>query len=298
MADLRRLVIEDAPAEPLMVADASANATDLRVVGAARDFEVESSAVALTGMGSLVLDRSVIVRGRENGLGASGLGARLTARDLVVADTLTNPSGRFGYGVASGLGVGLELERVLVHEATSIGVVIDGVDTQGTVDDLWVNATRPAQSGFFGRGVQVQNAARLTIARARLHGNHEASLVAAGVGASGTATDVEVVATQDRGCAAFGCPSAGIAAGGYDRGALFLERFRVAGSHLVGVQVAQDGEVDLRDGLVEDNPIGANVQVPGFDVSRLQERVLYRENGVNLDTEALPVPEPTGAFGP
>lgn len=48
----------------------------------------------------------------------------------------------------------------------------------------------------------------------------------------------------------------------------------------------------MRVGEVSDNPIGVNVQVAGFDLDRLMEGVVYRDNGRNIDGESLPVPDP------
>ena len=73
-----------------------------------------------------------------------------------------------------------------------------------------------------------------------------------------------------------------------------LERFRIDGNALIGIQVALDGAIDLTDGVVSDNPIGANVQVAGFDLERLRDRVEYRDNGINLETAELAIPVPTG----
>jgi hypothetical protein len=72
-----------------------------------------------------------------------------------------------------------------------------------------------------------------------------------------------------------------------------MERFRVRGSPLVGVQLALGGEVDLVEGEVVENVVGVNVQVPDYDLSRLTERVEYRDNETNLDAMSLPVPDPT-----
>ena len=58
------------------------------------------------------------------------------------------------------------------------------------------------------------------------------------------------------------------------------------------MQLALGGTVSLQDGEVSRNPVGANVQTEGFDLSRLQDRVLYVDNGINLDSSQMPVPEP------
>jgi hypothetical protein len=60
------------------------------------------------------------------------------------------------------------------------------------------------------------------------------------------------------------------------------------------VQLALDGSIDLSDGEVSGALVGACVQVPGYDIARLQDRVLYRDNGTNLDVTTLPIPELDG----
>ena len=59
-----------------------------------------------------------------------------------------------------------------------------------------------------------------------------------------------------------------------------------------GVHVV-DSEVDLSSGEVRENLIGACVQAAGYDVARLTDDVRYIENGTNLDSVELPVPDPT-----
>jgi hypothetical protein len=77
-----------------------------------------------------------------------------------------------------------------------------------------------------------------------------------------------------------------------------LRRFAVTDSALCGVQLVRDGAVDLHEGEVARNPIGANVQTAGFDPQRLGDQVAFRDNGRNLDTSTLPVPEPVVPAGP
>jgi len=49
--------------------------------------------------------------------------------------------------------------------------------------------------------------------------------------------------------------------------------------------------MDLHDGVVSYNRIGANVQTGGFDIERLMDRVIYIDNDRNLDMSDLPVPD-------
>lgn len=92
-------------------------------------------------------------------------------------------------------------------------------------------------------------------------------------------------------------PPAGIALGTYLSGSASLERFRITQNAFIGVQIALDGELSLSDGEVAGNPIGANLQVPGYDIGRLSDRVLYRDNGTNLDAADLYIPNPTTPGG-
>ena len=51
------------------------------------------------------------------------------------------------------------------------------------------------------------------------------------------------------------------------------------------------GSADLHEGFVTSNVIGVNVQSAGFDIARLTDRVGYRDNDRNLDTDELPIPD-------
>lgn len=48
--------------------------------------------------------------------------------------------------------------------------------------------------------------------------------------------------------------------------------------------------MDLASGRVAGNPIGACIQNPGYDVTRLSHDVLYDGNGRSLDTRRSPCP--------
>ena len=63
----------------------------------------------------------------------------------------------------------------------------------------------------------------------------------------------------------------------------------LAACALCGVMVVE-GDLDLADGEVSKNPIGASVQDEGFDFGRLSDGVIYLENESNLDARAVPTP--------
>lgn len=97
-----------------------------------------------------------------------------------------------------------------------------------------------------------------------------------------TERDVDRCATDISG----GC---GITA--FDDGAISLYRFRSTDNDLCGVMIAPRSSITLAEGEIARNPIGANVQVPDYDLSRLSDDVRYVDNDRNYDGAALPVPD-------
>ena len=83
-----------------------------------------------------------------------------------------------------------------------------------------------------------------------------------------------------------------VGAGSYGYARLSLTRFNIEAAELCGVHVGLDGEVDLVDGEVSACAIGACVNAEGYDLDRISGTVRYRDNAANLDTTALPVPDP------
>ncbi len=72
-----------------------------------------------------------------------------------------------------------------------------------------------------------------------------------------------------------------------------MQNFRISHSALCGVQVADFGNMVLADGVISDNEIGACVQVPGYPLSLLQNRIVYRDNVANIEATSFPTPTPT-----
>lgn len=108
----------------------------------------------------------------------------------------------------------------------------------------------------------------------------------------------------------FDGPAGGVGAQALDGGAIELFTFGVSGREalepelgvedprpapetaLAGIQILEGGEIDLHEGVVGFFAVGANVQDAGFDLERVQDRIIYRNNSRNLDGAALPVPTP------
>lgn len=69
-------------------------------------------------------------------------------------------------------------------------------------------------------------------------------------------------------------------------------------SSFIGLQLFDGSAADLHEGEVSRNDIGANVQDSGFDVARLQDQVVFIDNGINFDGSALDIPQPNLPSGP
>lgn len=97
--------------------------------------------------------------------------------------------------------------------------------------------------------------------------------------------------------APWSCVGDGVVSGGGSgivslRAEISLERFEVAHSALCGLQVAREGAISSQHGSVHHNAVGANIQVPEYDLSQItNDTVRYYENETNLHTQDLPLPE-------
>jgi hypothetical protein len=253
--------------------------------------------VTAFGGSSVLLSRVLFSGVALLAIGAGDDGTSLDARDVVVRDMRAGVDIPTGYAVEGGGGARLTFERLLIERAVAAAVVASDPGTVLVLDDVTVRGTAAGPAGAYGRALQLQTGATVTGARIAVADNREVSIVAARPGTHGVLTDVSIERTAVRDCATAGCPGAGIGAGAYEGSHLEVERFVARDNALCGVQVARDGAIDLRSGEVSGNPIGANVQVPGYDVARLSNGVIYRDNDRDFDGEAQPVPDPTTPSG-
>ena len=291
-ATLERVAVRAASIGEILALDGSTVAfTDLDARRAGPD---PSEAVALIAIGGATMTLERVHLERAGGLGAvvGDPGTTLEATDLVIRDTEPRNALSEGQGIEIAGGGAARLERVLVDEA--VGLAVLATDPGSTLDarDLGVIRTRAYANGSFGRALQVQLGASATLTRAALALNREATVVVTGAGTSLEGIDVAIEDSLERDCAVGGCLPAGIGISVFDSGAATLSRFRVLRSALVGAQVARDGRLELSDGEVSECPVGVNVQVPGYDLDLLRRGVLFRDNGVNLDSSELVIPEP------
>jgi hypothetical protein len=231
--------------------------------------------------GQLELVRARIER--ADNFGIFGGGSELLLEDIVVRDITLR-------GIVLSDGVTFEMNRVLVSDCRAAGVYVGGGGSNGTLSNVAIRDTRSYDTdGTFGHGLHVEDAARLTASRLAVMGSRGAGVAI--VDAEADLSDAFVASTSARECAATTCPSDPF---GYNfvsvvGGTLTVDRFESADASLCGVLV--DGaSLDLSNGSVHGAPIGACVQVEGYDFNRLTRGVRYVDNDANLQSTRLPVP--------
>jgi hypothetical protein len=176
--------------------------------------------------------------------------------------------------------------RLLAERNAGIGVAVLG--GEATLVDTTIRDTRLNEDGVNGWGLAASGPARVTGMGVDVEGSHEFGVLAI-VGAS---IDLEHARIRDT--QASTRPGHGVMSADGD---VRLTDFEVRGATTCGVLVTgASGALDLARGVVEGSAIGACVQVDGYDLSRIQQDVSYRDNDINLDSTTLPTPTPPNAL--
>lgn len=229
--------------------------------------------------------RVLIARSTTTGLNVAWPETVVHASDLVVRDTRRAGARE----IADAIGVGaaeLHLERALLERQPRGGVMVGRGGSLDASDVVIQDVGLGTDAAPIPFGVFVQGDARASFARFLVERVHTLGL---GLQSGRIdAEDVEIARILDPACdrtecsTGFGAESAG--------GAIVLRRFRIHDNGLCGLTVA-GGDFELHEGVVQANPIGANVQTPGFDITRLEDRVRWIDNDRNLDASEMPVPD-------
>jgi hypothetical protein len=251
------------------------------------------------------LSRVTVDRARTAGLVVSDPGTVATATDLVVQDTQSQNSDRHdGRGCQVQRSAQLDIARALLERNRDCAIT--GVDSVVLrLQDIVVRDTRTREyDDQWGRALCADDQARMEGDRIVLEHHTEASVLANDPGTSIVLTDVVVRDTRPLPCADTTCPGRGAGSGVVALGGANVEltSFLVTGSAFCGIQLGyglestglphtETGTADLHVGAVSGNVIGVNVPTVDFDLGRLTDRVAFSDNGTDLDSTALPVPE-------
>jgi len=266
----------------------------------ASDGDVGQGLVAQQGA-RLQASRIFVTANREVGILAVGAGTELIVMDAAVRDTQSRQSdGGLGAGVVVQGGARLEASRFSVTRSHEVGILASDDGATVILRDAVVRDLTPIVSEAPRFGVIAQLGGRIEGVRVEV----DAWKIGVSSLVSGymDLRDVSIGPVDRVACGAGAC-TGGVAAIGASA-TLLLSRFQIREAATCGVLVAEfpgdigTASVDLSEGVVSDSTIGACVQVDGYDVSRLNTDVEYRNNEQNLDSTMLVVPGVIGTVAP
>ncbi len=265
-------------ASDAVIRDVRPRATDGRGRGA-------QSAAGTT----LELRRALVQRCPGAGI---AVGGTTTLRDVTVEDGWGDSSTTVGGGILVAPGGRLDGGRLLLRRDRQFGIFADGQSTS-SLTDVVVQGTRGTATNPVGLGLVAQDGAMVDVTRGLFADGRVTGVMALGPDTSVALTDVDIEDTRAADCASSSCAQTNVGSGAVSflGASLDLQRFRVAGSTVCGLQVAQEGGLDARNGVVQGNAIGGCVQVDGYDTSRLLDGVAYLDNQANVVTTDLPLPD-------
>ncbi|MGF1465093.1 MAG: hypothetical protein ACFCGT_03080 [Sandaracinaceae bacterium] len=251
-------------------------------------------ALGVQGDARVQLRRALLERSRSFGV-LIRLGDSLTQlEDLVIRDTLSQEAERvLGQGLQVEGGARVELRRALVERNRSLGVFVRGDGTEAVLRDLVVRDTLAQErDGILGRGLGVQEGARVELTHGLFERNRDVALIAA---TDGTEAVMEDLAVRDtlprestghagRGLAVQFGAHASLRRGHFERNrdvgvSVAGARSRAALEDLLiretlpqdsdgawgfGLEVQGESQVELRRSLLERNrELGVSINSPG-----------------------------------
>jgi len=293
--DVSRVLVEDNADVGLIVSEAgtSLSARDL-VVRRTRSRALDATrgrGASVQYGANLVLERALIEDNRAIGLFAADPGTTLRAADLIVRGTQLESDGTGGRGGSIQSAVAAVLERALFERNADVGLYVSGAGTTLRATDLAIRETESEGSGRGGRSLNVQVGAAVELTRALIVRGREL-----GIGALDNAQvhgeDVTVFDTLPAACDVSTCAGSagGTGVGSFASSAVPVVEYHVSRSALCGVQLAREASIDLHAGTIEGAAVGVCLQVAPYDLARLQDDVVLRDNGVNLQSTELPLP--------
>ncbi|MCC7542228.1 MAG: hypothetical protein IT379_38775 [Deltaproteobacteria bacterium] len=287
-----RVLIEGCRDAALSAIDPGTRLTLADVV--VRDTDVELSTghggrgISAQRASETVVTRGLLERNRSEGVLAAHSGTHVGLLDVEVRLTRARPIDRqLGHGIQVQSGARVDAERALIADSRAFGVVVYGAESSLSARDVAVVDTRASEAdGLLGHGVQVEEHASAELDRVLVRGSRERGVV----GWLSTVALRDVVIDDTR-SSAMGRLVSGVGLSATEQATVRATRFSIGNAALCGVQVTSGSALDLEDGEIYGAEVGACVQIEGYDLARLSTRVLYRDNGVNLDSTTHPDPE-------
>ena len=219
--------------------------------------------------------------------------ASLRASDLAIHETLTDSAQTGGWGIALVSGATATLERVLVANAFTAGVLISAPMTSLTVSDLDISDVLPPplEGGLYGNGMVIADA---TVSGSRIRIRRTTDVAVLVDSTSAQRVGFRSLSIRDTHFTCMGrLECKGRLATGLS--VVGASQVQVNGFSIsyggIGIEVAESAGLDLRDGDISHHQVGANVITPGYDVERLSQGVTYRDNTTQLTSLDVPLPK-------
>ena len=193
------------------------------------------------------------------------------------------------YGVAVGGRGQIVLETGLIERVTGFGTVMYG---RGRLDgrDLVIEDVASTSDGVSVGMAAVENAT-IAVDRIRIVGTRTAGGL---VGLAGRMVlrDAYIADAQAPACPLQACGVAGIASGLFlqDRGRIDLVDFEIYRADTAGILIADATEIDGRNGIIAECGFGVFNVNPDFDVARVIESVVFRDNQRDIILEDPDLP--------
>jgi hypothetical protein len=192
----------------------------------------------------------------------------------------------------------MRVDRALLEDLAEAAVLAGDPGSTATLSDVTIHDVAPVEATIAGgRGIVAQQGAAVELSRASIARVNDLGVAAFQDDATVTASDLVVDRVIELSCeSGVFCEDApgghGIAA--YSTAGVSLTRFRVMEAQICGVHTAVEATIHLSQGVVSGSTIGACVQSDAQNLDDLQNEVVYLDNGRQLDSTSLPVPEPLG----
>ncbi len=291
---LRRSVVEDngGGGVILLAAEATIEDSIIRHTRARTDGTQGFGVFADDGS-KVTMTRTVIDGNRAVGVVVQSPGARVNATDVIVRGTLPQDvNATFGRGFIVQFSAHGDLRRVIAERNHETGIEI-GNSATATLTDIIIRDTLPAADDRrAGRGLDILKSAAADVSRIHITRNHTVGTYVTEESVL-RLSDFRIEHTKRRACVPICQGDFGMGMSIVDSARVTAIRGLLSHNHLAGLQLAGQANLDLSTAEVSFNPIGANVQISGYDLDRLTDDVVYVKNDANLDAVELPLPDPT-----
>jgi hypothetical protein len=274
-------------------------AADLAVAGTrgSGSAELPPAGVDARDGAAIELNRASVDGNAGAGVRVAGVGTTAELADVVIAGTTPF---ELAMGLAAGLAVSDEaavaLTRALVSENAELGVFVDGA-SRLDLDGVLIEATLERDDGRFGRGLEIEGGAAVTMRSGQLVGNRDVALAVFGPDSELALEHVLVADTAARGCVELPDPDTceagrGYGLGVYERARVEVDDVEVRASEGVGVQLAGGGALAGAGLVVHGCAVGLDLE--GMPRSQLEaglEELVLANNEVDGADAEMSVPE-------